>query len=98
MYTVLSYLPTALTGQSFARYVKQFIIDPLNMTATTFSYQLANSHGQAADGMARQGIDYYHGDPFAGKPRATSYWSGKNTGEDGNGTPQFRPGFSPYIY
>ncbi|RDB30719.1 Gigasin-6 [Hypsizygus marmoreus] len=84
MYTLLSYLPpTLLSGKPFARYVKENIFDPLNMTATTYSYQLANSNGQRADGMARKGIDYYK-DPFAGTPAAAKYWSSQTGGEDGS--------------
>lgn len=85
MYTVVSQLPPATTGQNFARYVKQYILDPLNMTATTYSYQLANSNGQRADGMARQNIDYYNGDPWTGTPRNVTYWTSMTGGEDGSG-------------
>ncbi|RDB18674.1 Gigasin-6 [Hypsizygus marmoreus] len=83
MYTTLSYLPSLLSNTTYARYVKENIFDPLNMTATTFSYQLANSHGQRADGMGRQGRDVY-ADPFGGTPRAVQYWTATTGGEDGS--------------
>ena len=85
MYTVLSELPPATTGQNFARYVKQYIFDPLNMTSTTYSYELADASGRRADGMARYGINYYSSDPFAGIPRNVTYWSSTKGGEDGSG-------------
>lgn len=84
MYTTLSYIIPKFTGIEFARYVKENIFDPLNMTHSTYSYQLANSHGQRADGMVREGLDVYQ-DPFAGKPRAAQYWTATTGGEDGSG-------------
>lgn len=85
MFTVLSQLQPALVGQPIARYVKQNIFDPLNMTASTYSYALANSKGQRADGMGRQGINLFSTDPFAGQHRAVQYWSPTTSGEDGDG-------------
>ncbi|RDB19643.1 hypothetical protein Hypma_013343 [Hypsizygus marmoreus] len=83
MYTLLSYLPTKLlSGKPYARYVKENIFDPLGMTATTYSYQLANSNGQRADGMARKDLDLYT-DVFAGTPAAAKYWASQADGEDG---------------
>ncbi|KAF8064271.1 beta-lactamase/transpeptidase-like protein [Lyophyllum atratum] len=84
MYTTLSYLPSLLLdGKPFARYVKENIFEPLGMTASTYSYQLANSQGQRADGMSREGLDLYT-DPFAGTPRAVQYWTATTGGEDGS--------------
>ncbi|KAF8056683.1 beta-lactamase/transpeptidase-like protein [Lyophyllum atratum] len=85
MYTTLSYLPPLMlpSKQPFARYVKEFILDPLGMNQTTYDYNLANSNGQRADGMAREGLDVYT-DPFAGTPRAAQYWTAKTGGEDGS--------------
>lgn len=54
------------------------------MTSTTYSYNVALSSGNLADGMARQGINF-SANPFDGIPRALPYWS-KPGGEDGNGT------------
>jgi CubicO group peptidase (beta-lactamase class C family) len=92
MYTVLSQLPVATTGQNFARYVKQNIFDPLNMTSTTYSYEVANLNGHRAEGMAREGIDYYNGDPWSGIPRNVTYWLSSAVDEDGNSKASF--GFS----
>ncbi|KAG5639773.1 hypothetical protein H0H81_000053 [Sphagnurus paluster] len=83
MYITLSRLPEILTGKPFARYVKDNIFTPLGMNWTTYSYQLANSEGQRADGMTREGLDVYT-DPFAGTPRATKYWTSMTGGEDGS--------------
>ncbi|KAF5371351.1 hypothetical protein D9615_009703 [Tricholomella constricta] len=83
MYTLLSYLPTVLLPSKipFARYVKQNIFEPLGMSSTTYSYDVAKL-GHLADGIARQGINYTE-DPLGGTPRALPYWSTKG-GEDGN--------------
>ncbi|KAG5633804.1 hypothetical protein H0H81_005188, partial [Sphagnurus paluster] len=83
MYITLSRLPEILTGKPFARYVKDNIFTPLGMNWTTYSYQLANSEGQRADGMTREGLDVYK-DPFSGTPRATKYWTSMTGGEDGS--------------
>ncbi|KAG5633515.1 hypothetical protein H0H81_007157, partial [Sphagnurus paluster] len=83
MYITLSRLPEILTGMPFGRYVRDNIFMPLGMNATTYSYQLANSEGQRADGMAREGLDVYK-DPFTGTPRATRYWTSMTGGEDGS--------------
>ncbi|RDB18673.1 Gigasin-6 [Hypsizygus marmoreus] len=83
MYTTLSYLPQKLLHKPYARYVKENIFDKLGMNSTTYSYQLANSNGQRADGMAREGLDVYQ-DPFAGRPRAVQYWTATTGGEDGS--------------
>ncbi|GLB39321.1 putative beta-lactamase [Lyophyllum shimeji] len=85
MYTTLSYFPPLLlpSKQPFARYVKEHILDPLGMNQTTYDYNLANSNGQRADGMAREGLDVYK-DPFAGTSRAAQYWTSKTGGEDGS--------------
>lgn len=84
MYITLSHLPTVLVGKPFGRYVKENVFDRFGMTGTTYSYQLANSYGQRADGMTRQGQDVY-ADPFCGIPTATEYWTSKTGGEDGSG-------------
>ncbi|KAG6840030.1 hypothetical protein C0991_009475 [Blastosporella zonata] len=82
-YTVLSYLPTALLPSKipFARYVKQHIFDPLGLTSTTFSYDIAKL-GHLADGMTRQGINVSE-NVFVGTPKALPFWNTKS-GEDGN--------------
>jgi CubicO group peptidase (beta-lactamase class C family) len=85
MYITLSHLPPLLTGVPYGRYVKENIFDRLGMSSTGYSYQNANSNGQRADGMARQGLDVYE-DPFAGRPRSTKYWTSQVGGDDGSGT------------
>jgi CubicO group peptidase (beta-lactamase class C family) len=54
MYGVLSYLPTQLLPSKppIARYVKQYILDPLGMASTTYSFATANATGLLSDGMA----------------------------------------------
>ena len=82
MYAILSYLPTALLPSRipFARYVKQHIFDPLGMTSTTFSSQVAAASGQFADAIARQVINT--GDEKV-IFRALPFWF--PSGEDGHG-------------
>ncbi|KAL4262563.1 Beta-lactamase-related domain-containing protein [Pleurotus pulmonarius] len=82
MYALLSYLPTVLLPSSpnLARYVKAKIFDPLDMSATTYSYQIALQSGNLAEGFARQGMKSAL-DP--GTPRALPYWDSHST-EDGD--------------
>ncbi|KAG5643175.1 hypothetical protein DXG03_001379 [Asterophora parasitica] len=84
-YTILSVLPPRFLNGSitFARYVKDNIFEPLNMSSTTYSYQIADATGHRADGMTRKGWNLYK-DVFAGEPAATKWWSGTTGGEDGN--------------
>jgi CubicO group peptidase (beta-lactamase class C family) len=85
MYTMLSYFPTLVLPSKtpFARYVKEHIFDPLGMTSTTYSYDVANAGGQLADGMTKQGN--FSGNIFAnGTVRALPFWA-QDGGEDGNG-------------
>lgn len=91
MYTVLSYLPTALLPSQipFTRFVKEHIFDPLDMTSTTYSYDIAVSSGQLSDGMARRGFNTSV-DIFGGIPTALPYWS-TSGGEDGTGKSNIRP-------
>jgi CubicO group peptidase (beta-lactamase class C family) len=83
MYITLSDFPPRLVGVPYGRYVKENIFDRLGMTSSGFSYQNANSRGQRADGMARQGLDVYSS-PFAGSPRAVKYWTAQTGGDDGS--------------
>ena len=84
MYVILSYLPTALLPSKipFARYVKEHIFDPLGMTSTTYSSQVAAASGQLADGIARQVINTGDAKFIF---RALPFWF--PTGEDGNSKP-----------
>ena len=81
MYMILSYLPTAVLPSKipFARYVKEHILDPLGMTSTTYSSQVAAASGQLADGMARQVINTGDKNVIF---RTLPYWF--PSGEDGN--------------
>ena len=81
MHAILSYLPTALLPSKipFARYVKEHIFEPLGMTSTTYSSQVAAASGQLADGIARQTINT--GDKKV-IFRALPFWF--PSGEDGN--------------
>lgn len=84
-YILLSYLPTLLFPSKipFTRHVKRHIFDPLSLTSTTYSYDVANASGQISEGMARQGINKYV-DVFRGNSRALPFWAPQG-GEDGNG-------------
>ncbi|KAF9463775.1 beta-lactamase/transpeptidase-like protein [Collybia nuda] len=73
MYMVLAYIPEVLAKMPFARFVKQHIFDPLGMTSTTYSFDVANASGQLADGLTRRN----------GVVRAYPFWSTLG-GEDGN--------------
>ncbi|KAF8217636.1 beta-lactamase/transpeptidase-like protein [Mycena galopus ATCC 62051] len=85
MYSVLSYLPTALLPDKppFARYVKAHILDPLGMNATTYSFAVANATGNLADGFAREGINVTENPVGPGMTRVLPYWM-PNVTEDGN--------------
>ncbi|KAG6819429.1 hypothetical protein H0H93_011956 [Arthromyces matolae] len=81
MYTTMSYLPTKLLKTPFTRYVKQHILDPLGLSSTTFSYDLARK-GHLADGFTRINVNYTI-NPFVGTPKPFSFWA-PTGGEDGN--------------
>ncbi|KAF8879112.1 beta-lactamase/transpeptidase-like protein [Infundibulicybe gibba] len=87
MYMILSYLPTALLPSKipFARYVKANIFDPLGLTSTTYSFDVANATGNLADGMSRQRTpEEIRTNPLGpGIPRPLPYFS-PTGGEDGN--------------
>ncbi|KAF9022866.1 beta-lactamase/transpeptidase-like protein [Hymenopellis radicata] len=81
MYAIASYLPTTLVGVPFARYVKEHIFDPLNLSAT-YSSIVASESGHLAQGFDRDGIEYT-GDFFTtGTPVAIPYWN-PDVDEDG---------------
>ncbi|KAF7338793.1 Beta-lactamase class penicillin binding protein [Mycena sanguinolenta] len=86
MYTVLSYLPTALLPDKppFARYVKEHILDPLGMNSSTYSFAVANATGNLADGFAREGINVTENPVGPGTTRVLPYLMPGVT-EDGNG-------------
>ncbi|KAF7374353.1 Beta-lactamase class penicillin binding protein [Mycena sanguinolenta] len=86
MYTVLSYLPTALLPHKppFARYVKEHILDPLGMNSSTYSFAIANATGNLAQGFARVGINVTENPVGPGTTRVLPYLTPGVT-EDGNG-------------
>ncbi|KAJ7021657.1 beta-lactamase/transpeptidase-like protein [Mycena alexandri] len=74
MYTVLSYLPTVLLNTSYEQYVRDNILTPLGMEATTYFYADAVKTGKLADGFLREGANLTQ-DPFAtGTVRALPFW------------------------
>ncbi|KAF8884172.1 beta-lactamase/transpeptidase-like protein [Infundibulicybe gibba] len=87
MYAIISHLPTALLPSKipFARYVKANIFDPLGLTSTTYSFDVASATGNLADGMSRQRTPVeIRANPFGpGIPRPLPYFS-QLGGEDGN--------------
>ncbi|KAJ7635884.1 beta-lactamase/transpeptidase-like protein, partial [Mycena rosella] len=74
MYAVLSYLPTALLPDKppFARYVKEHILDPLQMNSTTYSFTAANATGRMADGFSRSDVNTSANPLGPGIPRILS--------------------------
>ncbi|KAK1235669.1 hypothetical protein PQX77_001088, partial [Marasmius sp. AFHP31] len=79
-YGVLSYLPEVLsTKMTFARYVKQKIFDPLGMSHSTFSHDVALKSGNVASGVARDNLT---SDLSGAIPRAMTFWA--NDTEDGS--------------
>ncbi|KAK7050032.1 hypothetical protein VNI00_005464 [Paramarasmius palmivorus] len=87
MYTLLSYLPTALLpgNPPFARYVKERVLDPLGLSSTTYSPLVAEESGHLADPIAREGIDKDKDIFGKGKTRAMRFpgWF-LDEGEDGS--------------
>ncbi|KAJ7249404.1 beta-lactamase/transpeptidase-like protein [Mycena rebaudengoi] len=85
MYSVLSYLPTALLPghPPFARYVKEYIFDPLGLNSTTYSFATANETGRMADGFVRLAINNTENPIGPGTPVVVPYWL-PNVREDGD--------------
>ncbi|ESK87477.1 beta-lactamase [Moniliophthora roreri MCA 2997] len=80
-YGVLSHLTEVLsTNMKFARYAKQHLFDPLGMSSTTFSYQVAKSSGNLASGVGRDNLSL--ADLGSAIPRAMPFWA--NDTEDGS--------------
>ncbi|KAF7431198.1 hypothetical protein PC9H_006919 [Pleurotus ostreatus] len=85
MYTLLSYIPTSIlpSKPSFTRYVGANIFEPLGMSSTTYSFNVAHATGNLADGFKKQQLNS-SASPFdAGIPRALPFWA-QVGGEDGN--------------
>ncbi|KAK0489936.1 beta-lactamase/transpeptidase-like protein [Armillaria luteobubalina] len=87
MYMLLSYLPEILLPHKppFARYVKEHIFEPLGLTSTTYSVDVARASGNLAQGMARDGVNKTEDLFGKGNPRAMRHpnWFLAG-GEDGN--------------
>lgn len=75
---IASYLPTAVLGVPYARYVKEHILDPLGLEATTYSTDVASSGLVLAQGFAAPGLG------MTEQP-ALEFWEGAVT-EDGDCT------------
>lgn len=85
MYTILSYIPTAVLPSSpnFTCYVKANIFEPLGLNSTTYSFDVANATGNLADGFFKQQTNF-PASPFdVGIPRAIPFWA-QIWGEDGD--------------
>ncbi len=85
MYTVLSYIPTAVlpSRPNFTRYVKANIFEPLGLNSTTYSFDVANATGNLANGFLKQQTNL-SASPFdVGIPRAIPFWA-QVGGEDGH--------------
>ncbi|KAK7055396.1 beta-lactamase domain-containing protein [Favolaschia claudopus] len=74
MYTVLSYLPTALVPSkpSFAQYVHDNIFSPLGMNSSTYSFEVANATGRLADAFGREGDPTVN--PITAPSHAMPFW------------------------
>ncbi|KAF7348644.1 Beta-lactamase domain-containing protein [Mycena venus] len=85
MYAVLSYLPTVLLPHKppFAQYAKEHILEPLGMSATTYSFPVANATGNMAEGFARVGINVTENPVGPGTTRVLPYLT-PNVTEAGN--------------
>ncbi|KDQ24632.1 hypothetical protein PLEOSDRAFT_1047810 [Pleurotus ostreatus PC15] len=85
MYTVLSYIPTAIlpSKPKFTRYVKANIFEPLGLNSTTYSFDVANATGNLADGFFKQQTNLSASIFDAGIPRAIPFWA-QVGGEDGH--------------
>ncbi|KAJ7118448.1 beta-lactamase/transpeptidase-like protein [Mycena crocata] len=78
MYTLLSFFPPLLTGIPSETYVNDFIIEPLGMSSTTYSFARADETGHLADGMARDGVNQTEDMFGLGHVRALPYWAPSN--------------------
>ncbi|KAF9269747.1 beta-lactamase/transpeptidase-like protein [Marasmius fiardii PR-910] len=87
MYTLLSYLPTALipSRPSFGRYVRDHVLNPLGLHSTTYSPRVARGSGNLADPLAREGVNKTENIFGKGKPRVMRFpgWF-LDEGEDGS--------------
>ncbi|KAF5365308.1 hypothetical protein D9758_005451 [Tetrapyrgos nigripes] len=85
LYTLLAHLPAVLLTRPLARYVKDNIFVPLNLTSTTYSVDVARNSGRFADGFCRDGVNKTEDIFGTGKVRLAPYSSWWSDGsEDGN--------------
>jgi CubicO group peptidase (beta-lactamase class C family) len=56
-YTVLAQIIPRLTGMAFIDYVQAHILDPLDMTSSTYNHTVAESTGRRAESYVRKGKD-----------------------------------------
>ncbi|KAJ6569366.1 beta-lactamase/transpeptidase-like protein [Mycena capillaripes] len=72
MYSVLGYLPTALLPHrpTFAEYATKYILEPLGMNSSTYSFSEATATGRMADGFGRDGVNKTENLFGPGTPRA----------------------------
>ncbi|KAJ7914440.1 beta-lactamase/transpeptidase-like protein [Mycena leptocephala] len=75
MYTLLSYFPPLLVGIPFETYVNDFILQPLNMSSTTYFSKTAAESGYLADGMGRDGVNKTEDVFGLGQVRAYPFWA-----------------------
>lgn len=57
MFETLSYLPRLFLNQSYESYIQQHLLDPLNMTSTTYSVEKAEASGNLAEGHLQHARD-----------------------------------------
>ncbi|KAG7440325.1 beta-lactamase/transpeptidase-like protein [Guyanagaster necrorhizus] len=85
MYTLLSYLPTVLLPSRipYTQYVKEHIFDPLGLSSTTFSGNVALESGNLAEGIARDQVNRTEDLFGQGILRSMPYWISVD-GNDGS--------------
>jgi CubicO group peptidase (beta-lactamase class C family) len=99
MYSVLSYLPTAILpgAPPFARYIAQNFFAPLGLNSTTYSFAAANATGRMADGFARVAVNASENPVGRGTPLVVPYFL-PDVREDGDRELSFQQTPSRNIY
>ncbi|KAJ7742566.1 beta-lactamase/transpeptidase-like protein [Mycena metata] len=83
MYLLLSYFPRLLAEIPFETYVRNFILAPLGMDATTYYSKAAEESGHLADGFGRDGVNQSEDVFGQGQVRAYPFWA-PNEGKPGH--------------
>ncbi|KAJ7820018.1 hypothetical protein B0H14DRAFT_3736395 [Mycena olivaceomarginata] len=99
LYTLLSDLPSLLTGIPFEIYVNDFILQRLGMNSTTYFSKTAADSGNLADGLGR-GVTQTEDVFGLGQVRVQAYpfWA-PNEGNPGSGIHALQfPELSPLVY